>query len=135
MVLDIFKTGNAILNYHRICPNNDMSKPNDELVVSVSKFKEQLIESGHTYWGDYLIIQLIIQVFNLNLFILTQNEFTDIYEPYPLATIYDPYNNTIILLHVNDAHFKLVGHFQGQMINYFNHTNLPQEIKQLFKLK
>ena len=43
MLLNIFKTGNAILNYHRICPDNDMSKPNNELVVSSSKFKEQLI--------------------------------------------------------------------------------------------
>jgi len=43
MLLNIFKTGNAILNYHRICPDNDMSKPNNELVVSASKFKEQLI--------------------------------------------------------------------------------------------
>ena len=43
MLLNIFKTGNAILNYHRVCPDNDMSKPNNELVVSASKFKEQLI--------------------------------------------------------------------------------------------
>ena len=25
MILNIFKNGNAILNYHRICPDNDMS--------------------------------------------------------------------------------------------------------------
>ncbi len=43
MVLDILKTDNAILNYHRICSGNDKSKPNDELAVSVSKFREQLI--------------------------------------------------------------------------------------------
>ena len=43
MILNIFKNGNAILNYHRILQNNDMSKPNNELVVSMSKFKEQLV--------------------------------------------------------------------------------------------
>ena len=43
MTLNIFKTGNAILNYHRVCSNNETSKPNDELVVSASKFREQLI--------------------------------------------------------------------------------------------
>ena len=43
MFLNIFKTRNAILNYHRICPDNDPYKPNDELVVSVKKLKEQLI--------------------------------------------------------------------------------------------
>ena len=34
---------NAILNYHRICPDNVFKKPNDELVVSESKFRKQLI--------------------------------------------------------------------------------------------
>jgi len=34
---------NAILNYHRICSDNVFTKPNDELVVSESKFREQLI--------------------------------------------------------------------------------------------
>ena len=43
MTLNIFQTGNAILNYHRICSDNNMSKPNDELVVAAKKFKEQLI--------------------------------------------------------------------------------------------
>ena len=43
MTLNILKSGNAILNYHRILPDNHFLKRNDELVVSVSKFKEQLI--------------------------------------------------------------------------------------------
>ena len=43
MILNIFKTGSAILNYHRICSDNNFSKRSDELTVSVSKFKEQLI--------------------------------------------------------------------------------------------
>ena len=40
---------NAILNYHRVCPDNVLSKPNDELIVSVSKFKEQLIFIKENY--------------------------------------------------------------------------------------
>jgi peptidoglycan/xylan/chitin deacetylase (PgdA/CDA1 family) len=43
MKLNIFKLDTAILNYHRICPDTDLVKPNSELIVSVSKFKEQLI--------------------------------------------------------------------------------------------
>jgi peptidoglycan/xylan/chitin deacetylase (PgdA/CDA1 family) len=43
MNLNIFKTRRAILNYHRICSDEDLKKQNDELSVSVSKFKEQLI--------------------------------------------------------------------------------------------
>ena len=43
MNLNFFKKSNVILNYHRIFPDNDSYKPNDELIVSVKKFKEQLI--------------------------------------------------------------------------------------------
>ena len=43
MNFNIFSIGNAILNYHKICPDKDFSKPMDELAVSVSKFREQLI--------------------------------------------------------------------------------------------
>ena len=40
---NIFKMGNAILNYHKISPDNNSSKENDELSVSESKFRQQLI--------------------------------------------------------------------------------------------
>ena len=43
MITNIFKKENIILNYHRICPDNVMNKPNDELAVSVSRFREQLL--------------------------------------------------------------------------------------------
>ena len=43
MSKNIFIRDNVILNYHRVCPDNEMKKPNDELVVSISRFKEQLL--------------------------------------------------------------------------------------------
>jgi len=103
-------------------------------IDTLDKFKEQLMESGHSYWGDHLIIQLIIQVFNLNLFILTQNEWTNAYDKYALATEYDPSKNTIILLHENNIHFKLVGHFQNVMRTNFTHGSMPLEIKKLYDI-
>ena len=42
MILNIFSSGSAILNYHRVCEDKYFPKNNDALVVSVSKFKEQL---------------------------------------------------------------------------------------------
>tara|TARA_B100000029_G_C17512521_1_gene936836 strand:- start:591 stop:1538 length:948 start_codon:yes stop_codon:yes gene_type:complete len=42
MNLTFLKTGDAILNYHKIRPDKYLTKHNDELAVSVSKFKEQL---------------------------------------------------------------------------------------------
>jgi len=49
MSLNIFTNSGAILNYHSICPDNSFSKPNDELIVSVSKFREQLIYLKKNY--------------------------------------------------------------------------------------
>jgi len=42
MNLNFFKSGDAILNYHRICSDSEHLKKKDELTVSVSKFKQQL---------------------------------------------------------------------------------------------
>ena len=101
-------------------------------IDSLEEFKQQVMTSGNVYWGDYLLIQLLIQTLTINLFILTQNEFTDTYEPYPLMTIYDKDKPTIILLHENGAHFQLIGHFQDIMKTHFTHQDLPLEIKGLF---
>ena len=49
MILNILSTGDAILNYHRICPDNNSSSYSDELAVSETKFKEQLIYLKKNY--------------------------------------------------------------------------------------
>jgi len=104
-------------------------------IDTLELFKEQVKESGHSYWGDHLLLQLLIQVCNVNIFILTQNEWTQTYEPYSLLDTYDKTLGSIVLLYENDAHFKLVGHFQNSMKVYFTDEILPLEIKRLFKLK
>lgn len=103
-------------------------------IDSLNKFKEKVMSSGHEYWGDHLMIQLITQVFQINLFILTQNEFTDTYEQYPLALCYNKELPTILLVHENSSHFKLLGQFKNIMITYFTNNSLPLEIKKLFNL-
>ncbi len=128
---------NDIITCYRCMKDiNDFDESWDPYEIdSLDKFKKQVMVSGHDYWGDYLMLQLINQVFQLNIFILTQNEIEEIYEPYPLALLYNSLNPTIILLHENNSHFKLVGHFQDYMKQYFNNRSLPLEIKKLFNLK
>ncbi len=128
---------NDIISCYRSMKDiNDFDESWDPYEIdSLDKFKKQVMVSGHYYWGDYLILQLINQVFQLNIFILTQNEIEEIYEPYPLALLYNSTNPTIILLHENSSHFKLVGHFQDYMKIYFSNKSLPLEIKKLFNLK
>ena len=103
-------------------------------ITTLDKFKEELCKTGHTYWGDHFLIQLIMETFHLNLLILTQNEYTETYEAYPLAYPYNKERNTIILLHENNSHFKLVGRFEDIMIFNFTDTTIPLEIKRLFKI-
>jgi len=103
-------------------------------IDTLEKFKEELCKSGHSYWGDHLLIQLIMEVFNINIYILTQNEILDIYEPYPIGNIYDSKKNTIFLIHENNLHFKLLGHFDDIMVTNFNNNNIPLELKRLFDL-
>jgi len=115
---------------------NDFDEIWDPYTInSLEGFKNQVMTSGNEYWGDYLMIQLITQVFQINLFILTQNDLTDVYEPYPLAMHYNYDYPTIVLIHENESHFKLLGHFQGIMITYFVNESLPIEIRKLFNLK
>lgn len=104
-------------------------------IDTLEKFKEELCKSGHSYWGDHLLLQLIMDVFNINIYILTQDEINDIYEPYLTANIYDSSKNTIFLIHENNIHFKLLGHFDDIMITNFNHNNIPLELKKMFNLK
>jgi hypothetical protein len=103
-------------------------------IETLDEFKEQLNESGHHFWGDHISLQLICQTFDINIFILSQNEWTSTYEIYPFAHTYDKSKKTIIVLHENEIHFTLVGHFQGNMLTYFTHDNLPLEIQKLYNL-
>mgnify|MGYP001196520130 CR=1 FL=1 len=126
---------NMITCYRCMKDSDDFDESWDPYTIdSLDDFKQQIKTSGHSYWGDYLLIQLVIQTFDINLFILTQNELLDIYEPYPIMSDYDKTKRTIILLHENESHFQLVGQFQGIMNTYFTHETLPTEIKGLFTL-
>ncbi len=104
-------------------------------IDTLSKFKEELQKSGHSYWGDHTILQLIMNTFNLNIFVMTQDEINDSYEPYPMANIYDPNKQTIILLHLNESHFKLLGHYNKIMMYIFDNKTVPLEIRRLFKFE
>ena len=45
-------------------------------IKSLDDFKNELMKTGHNYWGDHLIIQLLMDTLQVNIFILTSNELT-----------------------------------------------------------
>ena len=104
-------------------------------VETLDDFKEIIKETGHSYWGDHFMIQMISQAFSLNIIILQQDEVSNVYELYSLSQDYDEGMNTVILLHVNDNHFQLVGYFQDLMVTYFTNDTLPPSIREMVKIK
>ena len=125
---------NIITCYRSMKDLDDFDESWDPYEIdNLEQFKEQLMTSGHGYWCDHLVLQLVCQAFNINIFILTQNEWSNTYDKYPLATKYDDSKGSIIVLHENDGHFKLIGHFNDVMITYLNKT-LPLEIKRLYDI-
>ena len=126
---------NIISNYRCMKDVDDFDENwNPYDIKSLDDFKNELMKPGHNYWGDHLIIQLLMDTLQVNIFILTSNELTDTYDKYPLLFTYDSSKNTIIVVHENECHFKLLGHYQGIMRTYFTHENLPIEIKTLFNV-
>jgi hypothetical protein len=103
-------------------------------IETVEQFREELCKPGHSYWGDHLLLQLLMDTFHINIFILTQDEYNGNYTPYKHMNVYDSTHKTIILLHENNSHFTLVGYFRNIMVTYFDDDSLPLEIKGLFRL-
>jgi len=127
---------NIISCYRCMKDVNDFDEEWDPYEIdTLETFKHELMKSGHNYWCDHLILQLIMDVFNVNILIISSNELTDEYDKYPLPTHYDPSKNTVVINHENECHFKLVGHFQGIMRSYFTDSQLPLEIKNLFNVE
>ena len=76
-----------------------------------------------------------MKVLNINIIIFNCNEFKNQYNIYNTMEKYDSGKKTILLIYENESHFKLLGHFQeNNMITYFCHRNLPEEIKKIMKI-
>ena len=97
------------------------------------EFQEEIIKTGNNYWGDYLLLQLLINILKLNIIILNSNSELNDYSIYNTLNDYNDKYDTICLLYVENVHFKLIGYFNGdRMISYFNNNNLPIEIKKMY---
>ena len=125
-----------IINYYRIMKDSDdFDEEWDPYSInSLGEFKEKIKTSGHEYWGDYLLLQILIQCLNLNIFVLNSNDFNSDYSIYNTLNDYNSKNDSIFLLYENNCHFKLIGYFKDKMISYFNDKNIPYELKQLYNL-
>lgn len=130
------KQYDLLINFYRIMKeSNDFDEEWDPYSInSYEEFKEQIKMSGHEYWCDYLLLQILIEILQLNVFVLNCNEYENDYSVYNTLNEYNSSNDSIFLLYENNCHFKLLGHFDKKMTSYFNNNNIPVEFKRLYNL-
>lgn len=128
------ETFNTIISVYRCLKDaDDFDEDWDPYdVETLQDFKDKLIQGGHDYWCDHILLQLIVQALKLNIFILEEND--NIYEKYSFMNHYRKDRKSIILLYVNGNHFQLIGHFKDTMRQIFTNETLPMEIKRLYSL-
>lgn len=95
-------------------------------VRNIDQFRRLIKKSGHSYWGDSLIIQIIASHYNINLLIYHSPDEETI-QIYTLVE-YDSTKDTICLWFESN-HFQLIGHYNGdQMVSFFPVGKLPHEL-------
>ena len=120
-----------IISLYRIMKDSDdfHEEWNPYDIKNLESFKNQIKTMGHTYWGDFTLLELMMNTLHINIFILNQDEINNNYGKYHLPFEYNSSYKTIILLYENNSHFKLIGYFyNNNMITLFTNDTLPTEI-------
>ena len=104
-------------------------------INSLDEFKDKIKTSGHEYWGDYILLQILITILEVNIFILNCNSLMNDYSVYNTLNDYNPNYGSIFLIYEDMCHFKLLGNFNDKIRSYFTDSSFPHELKRLYRLK
>ncbi len=124
-----------LINYYKIMKDADDFEEewNPYDMETIDDFKRQIRESGHNYWGDWLLLTMITKLLKLNILIINYSPEEKDYSIYNTCIEYNKDYDSILLMYENKDHFQLIGYFNdNRMISYF--SELPQEIKKLFEI-
>ena len=123
----------SVIQYYRIMEDaNDFDEEWDPYEIkNIDDFKRQLRKSGNNYWGDYLLLNIITEVLQLNIIILNYNNDCSLYNT---LIHFNPCYNTIFLLYVDNCHFQLIGYFDNIIKSLFSKDEIPEELNQLIQL-
>ena len=126
-----------IISTYRIMKDaDDFSEGWDPYSINtIEDFREKITTSGHEYWGDHLLLQLLSCILNINVFILNCNTIENDYSVYNTLNDVNRDYGSIFLIYEDESHFKLLGHFNEKMISYFRYDEIPFELKSLYELK
>lgn len=125
-----------IIGYYRIMKDaDDFCEDWDPYQIkSLDDFKIKISTSGHEYWGDYILLQILMNILKCNIFILNCNNYNNDYSIYNTLNDYNKSYDSLFLLYENNCHFKLIGYFDEKIISYFNDNTIPQELKNLYRI-
>ena len=124
---------NLMITTYRIMKDaDDFSEKWDPYEIdTLEDFKNTLNTSGHSYWGDFMLLQVLSEILKVNIYILNTNEYQNEYNVYHTMCEYKRDYDNIFLLLENSCHFKLIGYFDEKMITYFRSEDIPIELKKL----
>jgi len=124
-----------ILTYRIMKDADDFSEEWDPYSInSIDEFREKITTSGHEYWGDHILLQVLSAILKLNVFILNNNVIENDFSIYNTLNDINKEYGSIFLIYEDMCHFKLLGHFNSKMTSYFNFDEIPLELKRLYKL-
>lgn len=104
-------------------------------ITSLEDFKNEIIKSGHNYWGDWLLLDILCKALRLNIFIFNTDTINNNYSIYNTMIEYHSDFNSIFLSYEDISHFQLIGYFDGgKMISYFSEKQIPYELKKICKI-
>ena len=128
---------NIMISTYRIMKDaDDFNEGWDPYEIdSLEDFKETIETSGHVYWGDFMLLQILTEILKINIYIVTSNTYDNEYDVYNTMIRNNSDYDNIFLILENECHFKLLGYFNDKMISYFKTDEIPIELKRLFKLK
>ena len=127
----------TLITYYRIMKDaDDFDEEWDPYEIQdIEDFRKQIKQSGNNYWGDYLLLNSIINILKLNIFILNCDDSNKNYSIYNTLNEYNINYNSIYLLYENNCHFKLIGYFNGDMmITNFKNDTIPEGLLKLYNI-
>lgn len=96
-------------------------------VRDITQFRKLIKKSGHSYWGDSLLMQIIASHYDINLMIYHSPDDETI-QCYKMLSQYDESKKTICLW-FEENHFQLIGYYNGDHMScMFLEGQLPQEL-------
>ena len=126
-----------LIEYYKIMKDaDDFEEEWDPYEIeTLEDFREELRKSGHNYWGDWFLLDILCKELKLNIFILNTDTINNQYNLYNTMIEYKSEYNSIFLVYENQSHFQLIGYFNGdKIISYFTEKQIPEALKKICKI-